>query len=561
METNQATPHDPAATVATAMHDTAPEPAAQQARRARHANLRLLLVCFAVLIAAALIGHRAGQRAGLAALDAAASHRLDVFRASFFSPVERFEYLPDLLAAHPTVVQTLLAQDQAGSRSALNALLKSANGMAGSAAAYVMNGEGWTIASSNWESHDSFVGKNFAFRPYFQEAAQGRPGRFYGVGFVTGIPGFFLASAVRHQGTIIGVVAVKADLDTLDRRWQGETDQIAVSDDSGIIFLSSNPHWKYRSTKTLSKEVLDRLRETRQYATLLKSPIAFRPDTLWRDERVVRVTDPEDGSQRRYLRLSRILPEANWTITSFSSMEQAESTALTYALFAAGGAAFTMLLAMYVRLLRGRMQEKEAARRAADHAHEQLEAKHRELEVLSRNLQSMAISDPLTGCYNRRHFTEIAGKLVSAAERHRRKVSVLILDIDFFKHINDTYGHPVGDEVLKAVAQACQTLLRQPDFLVRYGGEEFVAVLPDTEVAEAATVAERLRHAIAGLQVLPGAAQVSVTVSIGIAAYRPGEHSLEKALARADAVLYEVKRAGRNACRIHDPDYEPELAS
>lgn len=137
---------------------------------------------------------------------------------------------------------------------------------------------------------------------------------------------------------------------------------------------------------------------------------------------------------------------------------------------------------------------------------------------------------------------------------------MLILDIDFFKHINDSHGHPAGDEVLKAVAHACQTLLRQPDFLVRFGGEEFVAVLPDTEVAEAATVAERLRHAVAGLQVPAGAAQLSVTVSIGIAAYRPGEHSLEKALARADAALYEVKRGGRNACRIHDPDREVELA-
>lgn len=403
METNPATPHDPtsplapAAPVANAITESPTAPGfsgAAQARRARHGNLRLLLVCLTVLIAAAFIGHRAGQRAGLIALEAAATHRLDVFRASFFSPVERFEYLPDLIAAHPTVVQSLLAPEQPGSRSALNALLKSANGMAGSAAAYVMNSDGLTLASSNWESGDSFVGKNFAFRPYFQEAAQGRPGRFYGVGFVTGVPGFFLASAVRHQGAVIGVVAIKADLDTLDRRWLTETDQIAVSDDSGIIFLSSNPHWKYRSTKTLSGEVLHRLRETRQYATLLKSPIAFRPDTLWRDERVVRVTDPENGSQQRYLRLSRILPEANWTITSFSSMEQAETTAMTYALFATGGAAFTLLLAMYLRLLRRRMQEKEAARRAADQAHEQLEAKHRELEALSRNLQSMAISDP-----------------------------------------------------------------------------------------------------------------------------------------------------------------------
>src|SRR5690606_18833382 len=118
--------------------------------------------------------------------------------ASFFSPIERFEYLPGLLATHPVIVNTLLRQDDAQSRATLNAFLETANSKAGSAAVYVMNDTGLTVASSNWKADNSFVGKNFSFRLFFKEALREKTGRFYGVGAVTGVPGFFLAYAVRN---------------------------------------------------------------------------------------------------------------------------------------------------------------------------------------------------------------------------------------------------------------------------------------------------------------------------------------------------------------------------
>ncbi len=522
-------------------------------RRGRHFNL---LIAFAIMCITIVSGYLVGQRIAIRSLDTAASHRLDVFRASFFAPVERFEYLPSLLAAHPVIIDTLEHEDDPKSQAALNAFLQNANAKATSAAVYVMNRDGLTVASSNWTSEDSFVGKNFSYRPYFQEALQGKLGRFYGVGSVTGVPGFFLAYAVRNRSAIIGVVAVKVDLDSLDQRWEAGSDQITVTDDSGIIFLSSSKEWKYRTTKPLSPEIMHRLRETRQYATMLKTPLAFGSDSIWRDKRVVKVKDSENGTTRRYFALSRSLPQASWTITTYSSLEQAEETAATYAFMAAGGTAFLMLLSMYMRLLKRRMAEKEAAREAADTAHELLEAKHKELEILSQHLKTMAISDPLTGCHNRRYFTEIAGKMVSAAHRHSRQISVLMLDIDFFKKINDTWGHPAGDEVLKAVATACQSILRQPDFLVRFGGEEFVAILPDTNMDDAIVAAERLRTAVESLKVSVGETALSVTLSIGISEFTDGEASLDKALSRADVALYHAKHGGRNRCSAYRPEME-----
>ncbi|WP_313089483.1 diguanylate cyclase [Pseudomonas sp.] len=537
------------------------KPAKARRRAVRFARL-VVVACTVLIATATCTGYVIGQRLAIGALNDAAAHRLEIFIASFFSPVDRFEYLPELMAEHPAVLEALRNPNDPRSQSALNRILHDSGTKAGAAAVYVMNRDGVTIAASNWETPDSFLGKDFSYRPYFQQARQGKTGRFYGVGSVTGIPGYFLGSAVRDAGDVIGVVAVKVDLDRLDQSWLADSGQIAVTDDSGIIFLSTNRDWKYRATRTLSAGVLHRLRETRQYATMLKAPISFSPDPLWFDGRVVRADGIETGDTQRYFMLNHSLPQADWTITSYSSMERAEQTALVAAFIAAGGMAFVLLLAMYVRLVKRRSKEKEAARQAAELAHMELEAKHRELEALSQHLQTMAISDPLTGCNNRRYFTEIAEKMVSAAQRHDRRISVLMLDIDFFKRINDTFGHPVGDETLKAVAAACRSVLRQPDFLVRFGGEEFVAILPDTDAAEAMVAAERARSEVQALQLKSGQRTLTLTISIGVAEYQRGETSLDQALARADTALYQAKRGGRNRCVIHDAQMDSaELAA
>lgn len=520
------------------------------------ARLFATFIALAVLGVAGLVAYGIGERVAIRALEATAIHQMDVFRASFFSPIERYEYIPKFLARYPVVSDTLV---HPGSRrfARLNDFLKSANTMAKSAAIYVMDDKGMTIASSNWNTRDSYVGKNFSYRPYFKDAIQGGPGRFYGVGAVTGIPGYFLSYPVTAGGRHVGVVAIKIDLDNLDRQWEGNADQVTVTDDSGIIFLSSNRDWKYRTTRPLSAAEVARLRETRQYASTLKPALGITPDPAWPGSDVVRIENPDyPGESTRYLVQRYELPDAKWTVSTYSDMSAIDDAAIRYALAAAGGAAFLVLLAMYILQVRKRATEKEAARKAAHAAHEKLEAQHAELEALSRHLKTMSISDPLTGCYNRYYFQEISAKMVSAAQRHRRRISILMLDVDFFKKINDSHGHPAGDELLKGVAQACRATLREPDFLVRFGGEEFVAVLPDTSGDEALVVAERLRAAVEMLKVPADAMELRATVSIGLSEYADNETSLEKALARADMALYGAKREGRN--RIFA--YSPEMA-
>lgn len=527
-------------------------------------TLERLLACAVaawILGISGYFGYAAGQRAAIRTLQAAATHRFDSFRTSFFAPIERYAYIPDFLALYPIVTDTLRHPD-AAAIIRLNAFLQDANAMAQSAAIYVMNTSGVAIASSNWNTRGSYVGKDFSFRPYFQEAMRNSTGRFYGIGSVSGVPGYFLAYPAMAGGHPIGVVAVKIDLDSLDRQWQVGTDEIVVTDDSGIIFLSSNESWKYRSTRPLTAAALQRLQETRQYAAMLKSPIEIVPDHDWPNGNVVRIRNPGRPDENPpYLVQSHELPQARWTISIYSDMSEVNATATRYAVAAVGSAAFFVLLTMYILQVRRRAIEKEAARKAAQTAREQLEEKHHELEALSENLKTMSISDPLTGCYNRRYFQEISPKMVSAAQRHRRSISILMLDVDFFKKINDSHGHLAGDAVLKEVAQTCRATLREPDFLVRFGGEEFVAILPDTATEEALLVAERLRDAIERLQVRFGERELYVTVSIGLSEFAASEVSLEKAFARADIALYEAKRGGRNRVVAYAPELESSASA
>ena len=166
---------------------------------------------------------------------------------------------------------------------------------------------------------------------------------------------------------------------------------------------------------------------------------------------------------------------------------------------------------------------------------------------LFSRVEELATTDELTGQHNRRHFYAIAGALVEAAGRSGRELAAVMLDIDKFKSINDTYGHGVGDEVIREVAARVRASIRQSDVLGRYGGEEFAVVLPDHEGA-APELAERMRSAVADTPVPTPAGPVPVTISVGLARLDPAasDDTLDQVLARADHALYRAKEAGRN---------------
>ncbi|MGQ0540006.1 MAG: diguanylate cyclase [Gemmatimonadaceae bacterium] len=174
----------------------------------------------------------------------------------------------------------------------------------------------------------------------------------------------------------------------------------------------------------------------------------------------------------------------------------------------------------------------------------------------NRRLEQLAQTDPLTEVLNRRALTD---RLLAEIERVRRydtTVSVLLIDLDFFKRVNDTYGHLVGDDVLTEVAALLQGAVRAVDVVARYGGEEFVIVLPETGPAGAAAFAERIREIVEEQQFVrdqvgPGAGPLRITTSIGVATYpAPGVQTPDDILAKADQALYRAKAEGRNLVRV-----------
>lgn len=179
-------------------------------------------------------------------------------------------------------------------------------------------------------------------------------------------------------------------------------------------------------------------------------------------------------------------------------------------------------------------------------AKEATEALNHALEAANERLNSIATTDLLTGLWNRRHFEERVTHEMTIADRYEHPLSVLIFDIDHFKRVNDTHGHLVGDQVLAELSARARRNIRATDLPCRWGGEEFLILMPNTDAQKAVTVAEKLRSAFAAQ---PIGEVGTVTASFGVATYQPKE-SLDDWIGRVDQALYEGKESGRNTVRL-----------
>ncbi len=163
---------------------------------------------------------------------------------------------------------------------------------------------------------------------------------------------------------------------------------------------------------------------------------------------------------------------------------------------------------------------------------------------LYAEVQRQAITDHLTGLYNRRGFFELGQRELERARRFKHPLSVILFDLDRFKQINDTFGHPVGDRVIYAVAERCRKNLRHIDILARYGGEEFAILLPETDLPTGYRVAERLRESIAETPIETERGEIPVTISVGLTMATEETPDLAALLNRADAAMYSAKQMG-----------------
>ena len=206
---------------------------------------------------------------------------------------------------------------------------------------------------------------------------------------------------------------------------------------------------------------------------------------------------------------------------------------------------FSLFLMVNRRLL-ANMEDEITERKRVEEALRESESRYKEL----------AITDALTGVFNRRGLFQLGEREVERALRFQRPFSIVMIDIDYFKNINDTHGHPIGDRILRALAECCRAQARNVDLVARYGGEEFILLLPETDVWGAALVAERLRDAVEKMVVSAEANEndigktVQITVSLGIAMLTMGMSNLADLFTHVDQALYAAKETGRNRTMI-----------
>lgn len=346
------------------------------------------LVGLAVVAGGMAVAYVGAERAGVRSLREGTAHRLDVYAASLQSELSRYDYLPPVLALNQDVIDMLKQPRSRRLRQDVNHYLETANEQARASAVYVMDTTGLTLAASNWRQPVSFVNMNFSYRPYFQDALHGVPGRFYGIGTVSREPGYYFSYGIEEKGRMLGVAAVKVNLDKLDQTWAHASEKILVADGNGVVFLSSEPGWKFRTLGQLSDETMGRLAQTRQYTEAGSlEPIGFREGRSLPDGgRIIGIADSGQGAllAPEYLVHSRAVPGTDWTLIVLSDLRPARSLAQNSAIVAAFALAFLMVLALYVQQRRRNMLQALAAREALQQAHDELERKvHLRTEALS----------------------------------------------------------------------------------------------------------------------------------------------------------------------------------
>lgn len=276
--------------------------------------------------------------------------------------------------------------------------------------------------------------------------------------------------------------------------------------------------FSYRMPRNMS-------RDTRDTAAFLVNSIA---DEL---EQIL------DSRRKNELRLSALAENMSQALTQVATGDFSVQVARDYS----GDASDVLAFLVNQTILELGSFVAEVQRRT-DEEHDRLEHL---VATRTAELRLLATTDSLTGLLNRRHFFELAEEECARSQRYNRQLAVAMLDLDHFKTINDVHGHAVGDEALRLVAGELRRVLRQHDYICRYGGEEFVVMMPETNVQNAFEVLERIRIGIKRIFLRSGDNDVPLRISIGVTAWRPPE-SIERAIQRADATLYQAKAGGRD---------------
>ncbi|PUD98861.1 MAG: hypothetical protein C3L25_10960 [Candidatus Sedimenticola endophacoides] len=287
--------------------------------------------------------------------------QLQLYTSHLQGQLEKYEFLPELLATNERLVNRLRDPGNAAEVEAINRYLESINRIADASDTYLMNSEGLTIAASNWRMERPFVGSNFAYRPYFQEAMRGRLGRYFALGTTSNKRGYYFAYPVRHGGEILGAVVVKINMREIEESWSRADQEMLVTDPDGVIFITTRKGWRYKTLAPLEVEVRERIRASRRY---VDEPLDSL-DLRIRGERGAdaRLLVLREGAERGYLAVEQEMAEAGWKVHILAATRPALNQVLRMLL----GLLFALLLGGMLVLFwlqrRRRVRERERFKR------------------------------------------------------------------------------------------------------------------------------------------------------------------------------------------------------
>lgn len=251
--------------------------------------------------------------------------------------LDRFKDLPKLLSTHPDLLSILPHPESEANKLKLNRFLEQVNDIIGASDTYLMNREGITVASSNWSMERSFIGGNFSFRPYFTDAVLGKAGSYFALGSTSQQRGYFFSYPVYSDNQVVGVIVVKIDLNDVEDQWNDPLQDILVTDNDDVIFISTRSDWKFRTLTPLSPEDQQRIKSSRRYGDNPLIPLDIM-DREWLMDGVERVTmksvdhqssgQPDPLNPKKYLLMTQSLDNAGLNVSMLSSTREVEQKVL-----------------------------------------------------------------------------------------------------------------------------------------------------------------------------------------------------------------------------------------
>nr|WP_298110665.1 ATP-binding protein [uncultured Pseudomonas sp.] len=293
---------------------------------------------------------------------------LDLYVANLIGTLGRYEVLPQILGDLPALRSTLAKPDNSRVVDNANRLLDQVRAQTGADVIYLMDPEGNTLAASNWDQEDSFVGRNFAFRPYFREAIAGRPGRFFGLGTTSGKRGYYFAAAVRNGDHNLGALVVKVDLDHTETLWGNTPEQLLVTDANGVVILTSNSAWRFTASRPLDAAERAAVAANRPYQTLSPPPLQL--------------------DEENWIRQQRELTEIGWSVSILAPRTLIDRPVRTAVAAGAGVLSLLMLLLGLLMQRRRHYLERIALdARARQHLERRVQERTQDLELLNSRLK------------------------------------------------------------------------------------------------------------------------------------------------------------------------------